>query len=157
MATSTVDGDAPKSSKPLLLAALLATGVLLAAGGGAAWYLSGRQPAAPAAPVTPPPIFVVVEPITVNLQANGRGRFLHTGITLRVADADSQARMAQYQPELRSRILTLLANRDGESLLTAQDKDRLAAEILESVNRPFADTLPPQQVTNVMFTAFVLQ
>ncbi len=161
MATSNSEAVAPRRSKtPLILIALLVA-ALLAASGLAAYLLlmrpSTATAASPVAAVAPPPIFVPLDPWTVNLQGDGRSRFLHVGLTLRVADKETQARMAEYLPEVRSRILTLLSNRDPATLATAEDKTRLAGEIIAAVNRPFAGGLPEQHVTNVMFTAFVLQ
>jgi flagellar FliL protein len=158
MATSTLPGDAPQSRSKLnlVLVALLALAVLTIAGGAAA-YLGRTQGSAAAAPAPAPPIFVTLEPVTVNLQSTGRSRFLHVGLTFKAEDAKSQARMTEYLPEVRSRLLTLLSNRDADSLLTPEDKNRLAAEILAAVNLPLAPTLPPQRITSVMFTAFVLQ
>ena len=159
MATSTPAADAPRSSnKTLLIAVALLATALLAAGGVAAWLVFARPAAAAAAaPVAPAPIFVPLDPWTVNLQGDGRSRFLHVGVTLKAADPATQARIAEYLPEVRSRVLTLLSNRDPATLATADDKARLAGEILAEVKRPFAASLPEQHVTNVMFTAFVLQ
>jgi flagellar FliL protein len=159
MATSSTQGATPRTSKTtVLLVALLAAALLALAGG--AYFLLARpagHAAAPGAPVAPAPIFVALDPMTVNLQAEGRSRFLHVGLTLKSADTESQARMAEYLPEVRSRILTLLSNRDPATLASAEDKARLAGEILAAVNQPLAAGLPAQRVTQVMFTAFVLQ
>lgn len=159
MATSTLAAEAPPSSnKTLLIALALFATALLAAGGAAAWLAFARPAeAAATAPAAPAPIFVPLDPWTVNLQGDGRSRFLHVGVTLKVADQATQGRIAEYLPEVRSRVLTLLSNREPASLATAEDKARLAGEILAEVKRPFASGLPEQHVTHVMFTAFVLQ
>ena len=158
MATNSPATGAPRSSKTLVLIVLLLA-ALLAAAGIAAYLLLWRPSAAPApaAPVAVAPIFVPLDPWTVNLQGDDRSRFLHVGFTLKVADKESQDRIAEYLPEVRSRILTLLSNRDPATLATPEDKARLAGEIQAAVNRPFAGGLPEQHVTSVMFTAFVLQ
>lgn len=159
MATSTPAADAPRSNKTLLLVALLVVAVL-ALGGGFAYVLLARPAVAASAPPAPPlpaPIFVAFDPWTVNLQGEGRTRFLHVGLTLKAADKATQDRINEYLPEVRSRILTLLSNRDAATLATADDKARLAGEIQAAVNKPFAGGLPEQHVTHVMFTAFVLQ
>jgi flagellar FliL protein len=157
MATSTPAADAPRSKKPLIVAALVV--VLLAAAGGAGYFFLAKPApaAAPAAPVAVAPIFVPLDPWTVNLQGDGHARFLHVGLTLKAADKATQDRIAEYLPEVRSRILTLLANRDPATLATADDKSRLGKEIAAAVNRSFAQGLPEQRVTDVMFTAFVVQ
>jgi flagellar FliL protein len=159
MATSTSTAAAPRSNKSLLIVLVLVAGALLAAAGVAGYFLLARAAAAgtPGAPVTPAPIFVPLDPWTVNLQGDGRTRFLHVGLTLKAADKATQDRIAEYLPEVRSRVLTLLSNRDPATLASAEDKTRLAGEIMAAVNRPFAPGLPEQHVTHVMFTAFVLQ
>lgn len=159
MATIANDAVAiPKKSKLGLILILLAA-ILAAAG--AAYYFTVMQnhgnSAAVAAPQPETPIFVALEPFTVNLQADDRDRFLHIGLTLKVADAKTQAQIIQYLPETRSRILSLLSNRDPAALVTAEDKNKLAAEILKALNKPLASSQPPQHITNVLFTAFVVQ
>jgi flagellar FliL protein len=157
MATITDDAvAAPKKSK-LGLILIVLTAALVAAG--AAYYFTRMQADSKtvAAPVPETPIFVALDPFTVNLQAEDRDRFLHIGLTLKVADAKTQAQIAQYLPETRSRILSLLSNRDPNSLVTADDKNKLAAEILKALNKPLASSQPPQHITDVLFTAFVVQ
>lgn len=127
---------------------------------GAAYYLgSNRSDAHPAAPVAvvEVPIFVALEPMTVNLQPNGRSRFLHVAVTLKMADPKSQGQVAQYLPEVRSRVLTVLSNRAADSLLTAEEKALLADDIMVALIQPFAPNLPPQKIASVMFTTFMLQ
>lgn len=156
MATMTTNAlAAPKKSKRVLILIVLTTALAVA---GAIYYLMHAQ-AQTKSSVTPPetPIFVALEPFTVNLQAEERDRFLHIGITLKVADARSQAQIVQYLPETRSRILNLLSNRDPNSLVTSDDKNKLASEVLKVMNKPLTKTEPPQRITNVLFTAFVVQ
>jgi flagellar FliL protein len=64
------------------------------------------------------PIFVALEPLTVNLQSEGRPRFLHVGMALKVRDEQAKAQIVEFMPELRSRLLMLLSNRPPESLVT---------------------------------------
>lgn len=155
MASSTPNVKTSKSRKFILLLALAALGIA-AAGGGAYAYLRGEYKAA--ATVAPPdPIFVALEPFTVNLQPNGRSRFLHVAMTLKVVDAKSQQQLTKYLPEVRSRVLTVLSNRQSEVLLTAEEKTQLADEIMAALNRPFAPDLAPSKIASVMFTTFMQQ
>lgn len=149
--------DGPRTrGRRTLLATLLALG-LLAAGGGA-YYVLGATPARAAAPKPPrKPLFVGVEALTVNLQSEGKPRFLHLGLSLKVNDEASRDRVAQAMPELRSRLLLLLSNRDPAALATPADKARLAEEIRTELNRPIGAGLPPQDIAAVGFSAFVVQ
>jgi flagellar protein FliL len=161
MATITLPAKTPTTSrKPTLKFVLLLialTALAAAAAAGATYYLSGQRHEAAAAPVMPAPIFVALEPITVNLQPNGRNRFLHVGVTLKLPDAKSQALVTEYLPEVRSRLLTVLSNRPSEALITPEDKAKLAAEIMASLNQPLVANLPSLKISSVMFTVFMLQ
>ncbi len=119
------------------------------------------KPANAAAPATveapAAPIFLAMEPFTVNLRPGGQGRFLHVGVTLKVRDAKSQAQINLYMPEVRNRVLMLLSDRSSETLVSPSDKAKLAEEVLVALNKPFVPNQPPQQISGVVFTAFVLQ
>jgi flagellar FliL protein len=162
MATITLPAKTPTTSrKPTLKFILLLVGLTAlaaAAAAGATYYLSSQRHAEAAGPVLPAaPIFVAVEPVTVNLQPNGRARFLHAGVTLKLPDAKSQALVAEYLPEVRSRLLTVLSNRASDALITPEDKAKLAAEIMASLNQPLVANLPSLKISSVMFTTFMLQ
>ena len=153
-------GNTGKRGRLLLIGA----GVLVVALGAGGFVLgsvlSNRQPAAPAAPaapVVPPPIFVPLDAFTVNLRSDDGDRFLHTGLSLKVADAATQARLAQYLPEARSRILLLLSARQPAELATVDGKRKLADDIRDTISKPFASGLPAQHVLDVLFTSFVVQ
>lgn len=156
MATSTPKEKTRKSSKLVLLVIALAV-LGIAAGAAAYFYLGGKKQPKETVALPTEPIFVALEPFTVNLQPNDRRRFLHVAMALKVADAKSQAQLAQYLPEVRSRVLTVLSNRESESLLSADEKSRLANEIRAALNQPFAPNLAPAKIASVMFTTFMLQ
>jgi flagellar FliL protein len=141
----------------LLSVALVA--VVAAAGGG--YYLMNQReaaaPAAPAAAVPEKPIFVTLEPLTVNVRSDGRPRFLHVGMALKVRDEQTKARITEFMPEVRSRLLLLLSNRPPESLVTTEDKARLAEEIRFELSRPLGAGIPPQEIASVSFNTFMVQ
>lgn len=152
---------APSSRSPKLLIAILSVVTLCALGGGGYFYLAANKQHAEAAPVVKPPekpIFLALEPLTVNLQqGEGRARFLHIGIALKMQDEKAKAQVVEFMPELRSRVLMLLSNRQPDSLLTTDDKSKLAAEILTALNVPVSKDMPPQGVSGVSFNTFVVQ
>ena len=110
-----------------------------------------------AAPVIEKPIYVTVEPLTVNLQGEGRPKFLHMGMALKVRNAQASAQLLEYMPELRSRVLLLLSNRTPDSLMSTDDRIRLAEEIRTELNRPLGENLPAQGVVSISFNTFVVQ
>jgi flagellar FliL protein len=104
------------------------------------------------------PIFVALEPMTVNLQSEGeRAKFVHLGVVLKVRDEKAKAQITEFMPELRSRILLLLSNRQPGSLMSPEDKSRLTDEIRAEFNRPLATGSPSQGVVSVSFNTFVVQ
>ncbi|MDP9878966.1 flagellar FliL protein [Variovorax boronicumulans] len=109
------------------------------------------------APVPEKPIFLLLEPLTVNLQSEGRSRFLQIGMALKVRDEQAKAQIVEFMPELRSRLLVLLSNRPPESLVTSEDKARLATEIHSALNAPLAEGLPELGIASVSFNSFVVQ
>jgi flagellar protein FliL len=158
MATSTEKASAPKSRMLRnVLLSLLALG-LAGAAGAAYYYLSSKAPhSAEAVVKVEEPIFVPLEPFTVNLQPNGRSRFLHVAVTLKMTDVKSQGQITQYLPEVRSRVLSVLSNREAELLATAEERAGLATAIMKALLQPLAPNLPPLKIASVMFTTFMLQ
>ena len=159
-APGTADATPAKKRKSGLLLALLALAIAAAGAAGGYYYYYFYYLSRPHTPVVEAPaapIFVALEPFTVNLVPGGRSRFLHVALTLKVGDAKSQALVAQYLPEVRSRVLTVLSNREGDALVAAADKAKLASDIMAALNQPFAANLPPPKIASVMYTAFMLQ
>ncbi|KDP85013.1 flagellar basal body-associated protein FliL [Cupriavidus basilensis] len=157
LTSSQADGNTSKRGRLLLILGVVLVAALGAGGFFLGNILSNRQPAAPAAPVVPPPIFVPLEAFTVNLKSDDGDRFLHTGLSLKVADAQNQARITEYLPEVRSRILLLLSAKQPPDLATVEGKRKLAQEIQNAISQPFAPNLPKQQILDVLFTSFVVQ
>lgn len=167
MATSTVSPNNPapaKVKKPkrrklttFLLVLLFIGCAAAAAGYFLSDYFKAGLTANAASKPAPDPIYIVLTPMTVNLQSNDRHRFLHVGVTLRVNDAKTQAFVTQYLPEITSRMQLVLSNRQSDFLITAEDKSKLAAEALDALNRPYGPGLPASKIASVMFPVFMLQ
>lgn len=150
-----IDSPRPRGRRALLLALL--TLALLAAGGASYYFLGTGRARAATAPKPRQPLFVGIEPLTVNLLSEGKPRFLHLGVSLQVNDEAARERISQAMPELRSRLLLLLSNRDPAGLATPADKMRLADEIRSALDRPVRTGLPSQGIAAVGFSAFVVQ
>lgn len=155
--TATAPAPAAAKSPKLLIGVVLA--ISLAALGVAGYAMTRTQHADSPKEVAAAekPIFITMEPLTVNLLAEGRPRFLHVGMSLKVRDEKAKAQVMEFMPELRSRALMLMSNRQPDSMMTAEDKTRLAGEIQTELNRPLSEGLPPQAVYGVSFNAFVVQ
>ncbi|MFG0231630.1 flagellar basal body-associated protein FliL [Achromobacter sp. 413638] len=114
--------------------------------------------APPTTPVAvPAPIFVPIEAFTVTLQNADTERIMHVGLTLRVNDEQTRTRLEKYMPEVRSRILMVLSSQSPTAVQTSQGKTDMANAIKQAVNRPFSPLPDGQYVTDVLFTAFVVQ
>lgn len=146
-----------KSKKKLfIIIGILA--VLLGGGGAGAWFMTRgddtHNEEAKAEPATAP-VFLALETFTVNLQSEEQ--FLQTDITLQVSDQAEVDAIKLHMPRVRSRLLSLLSSKHADELTTTQDKEKLAQEIMALVNQPFAAKGAPQQVSDVLFTSFVIQ
>jgi flagellar FliL protein len=152
MSTATVAGDAPvapKSGKKKLIIIVVAVVVLLAAaGGGALFFLKKKAHAddeasaedespAAVAKVDPkvPPVFVPLEPFTVNLADKEAERYAQIGVTFAVADSKVVDSIKVFMPAIRNNILMVLAHKTSAELLLRDGKDQLAAEILRETSR----------------------
>jgi flagellar FliL protein len=153
---------APKSgSKLILVLAALVLGAAAAAGG--TWYFLGSQntthkEAKKTDEPGKPPVFLVIEPFTVNLQPDGMGdQYLQIAFSLQVGDDKQLENLKPYLPQLRSRLLLLLSGKKASEISTVVGKNKLAEEILAQAKQPYVPGGSPQNVTNVFFTSFVIQ
>jgi flagellar FliL protein len=162
------DGSAAapkKKSMTKLLVIALALLAVVGGGAAAAWHFLGgeAEPLAKGAKPVPkvdmskPPVFISMEPFTVNLQSEGADQFLQITFTLQVPDRAQEDMIKQYMPQVRSRLLLLLSSRKASEITTAEGKKKLADDIIAQVKQPFAPSLPPQEISGVYFTSFVIQ
>lgn len=192
--------DAPKGGgNKKLIIILVAVLLLVLIGGGAAVMLLKKKPPAddeeggdaaaqheaPAAhaPVKPgtPPVFVPLDPFTVNLSDKDVDRFAQVGITLEVLDAKTADQIKAYLPAIRSNVLMVLSHKTSAELLTREGKEKLAREVLRESVRPMgielddedeedpaADTTVKKKkkkkkpavispITQVLFSTFIVQ
>jgi flagellar FliL protein len=166
--SNTETEELPAVKKPkkklLIIASLLM--LLLGVGGAGAWYVLDQSKDTPAASavagevkpeVIKPPVFVVLEPFTVNLQTDASEQFLQVSFTLQVADQSQVELIKLYMPQIRSRLLLLLSSKRAAEISTVEGKTKLSNEIIEQVKQPFSTGGAPQNVSNVFFTSFVIQ
>ena len=153
-----------KSGKRKLLIILIALIVVAACGVGGylVWHkMHGPADKAEAAKPTPPPapVFFALDTFTVNLinPDNDPDRVLYVGFTLRLPDQETSQRINDYLPEVRSRLLMLLSNQNAAALGNEQGKQELVKQIKAVLSPPLVPGQPPQKVTDVLFTAFILR
>ncbi|MBA4343807.1 MAG: flagellar basal body rod protein [Methylibium sp.] len=154
MATPPAAADAPPASggKKKLIIIIAVVLVLVLGGGVAAMLLLKKKPPAegeegeeaaaavhtPAATPKPgtPPVFVPLEPFTVNLADKDVDRFAQVGVTLEVVDAKFGEQIKAYMPAIRSNILMVLSHKTAAELLSLEGKQKLAKEINRESVRP---------------------
>lgn len=153
-------GGGKKKLMIIVLGAVLVAG----AGGGAAWFfLHGKSEEGPAEKHKPvakksaPPVFVPLEQFTVNLAAENGDQYLQTNITLQVAGAEQEELIKQNMPKVRSRLLLLLSSKKASELNTPEGKKTLATDIVKQINEPFEEKGAEQEVSDVLFTSFIIQ
>lgn len=78
-------------------------------------------------------------------------------MTLRLKDEATRARLNEYLPEVRSRLLLLFSRQNAAELSTEAGKQKLIAAIKETLAAPLVAGQPRQVVTDVLYTAFILR
>ncbi|MEN9890383.1 MAG: hypothetical protein RLY78_678 [Pseudomonadota bacterium] len=158
-APAAADAAPATGGKKKLIIMVVAGLLLLGAGVGAGMFLGKKkapaegeegadghgethaeQPAHDAPKVTRdpkhPPVFVPLDPFTVNLADRDADRYAQVSVTLELADAKVEAELKTYMPAIRSNILLLLSSRKAEHLITREGKEKLAQSILYASVRP---------------------
>lgn len=144
--------------------------LVLGLGGGAGWYFlhgSGDEAAEPAKKERTsskkkkkeehPPEFLPIEPFTVNLQPENGDQYLQVAFTLEVEGAEQAELIKTNMAKVRSRVLLLLSGKKASEINTVEGKQQLAGEILAAVKEPFDKHGDEQEVTDVLFTSFIIQ
>jgi flagellar FliL protein len=106
-----------------------------------------------------PPNYVPIDPFTVNLQPgeSGADQYLQLAFTLEVPSLEDVELIKNNNAKVRSRLLLLLSGKHAADINTPDGKKQLAAEILAQVKEPFEDKGSPQEVSDVLFTSFIIQ
>lgn len=177
-------GDqAPKKSKKLLII-ILGVVLLLVLGGGAAVFLlkkgddhgEDEEDAAETTHVKKKekkakeavhPVFVNLEPFTVNLLPESGDQYLQVSLSIEFEEPTAEHEVKAQMPKIRNNITLLLSGKKPSELLTKEGKEKLADELRDAVN----DVLEPPKrnkkgevvrseegpAKDVLFTSFIIQ
>lgn len=183
-ASSAAPEQAPAPAKPkskLLLILVIVLGTLVVAGAavGGTWFWLSRHNAEASDEEEPkaktakgekgkkekkekeaerkPPVFVTMEPYTVNLRNTGREHYLQVGLVLQAADGVAAEAVKANMPAIRSAVLLLLAAKTPEELAAPEGKEKLADEVLQRVIQPIPGMPPVKGVDRVLFSGFIIQ
>ena len=155
-----------KGKKKLIIIIAVAAIVLLGAGGGAFFMMKKMAAAAaeaeaeggdataahktaPAAAKKDPkalPVFVPLEPFTVNLADRNADRYAQVGITLEVEDNLTADQIKNYMPAIRNNILMLLADRTAAELMGRDGKFKLAERMRKETSRALGVEIEEEEV-----------
>jgi flagellar FliL protein len=150
---------APAGGKKKMMIMAIAAVLVLGLGGGSAWYFmkgSGDKAHKEVRKAVKPE-FVAVEPFTVNLQPENGEQYLQLQFTLQVAGPEQVELIKTNMARVRSRVLLLLSAKKASELSTPAGKVLLSNEIIAAVNDPFEAKGTPQEVSDVLFTSFIIQ
>lgn len=161
-APEAAEGAPVKSKKKLIIIVAAAVVLLAAIGGGAAFFLSKKNAGKDKEKehkeeVAKVPVFMPLEPFTVNLQSDSGDKYLQVSMTLQVESEEQASLIKANMPQVRSRLLLLLSSKEANDILSNEGKDKLVEEIIEKVSEPFTPKGEEQKVKGVFFTSFVVQ
>ncbi|PHM48282.1 flagellar basal body-associated protein FliL [Xenorhabdus miraniensis] len=150
-----------KRTNPIWMILLILIAVLGAAIGGYSWWTMSQSAnnSSEKTKVINAPVFMNLEPFTVNLidDEDHFDRVLYVGVTLRLSDEKTRQRLHDYLPEIRSRMLLLLSRQKATELAKDDGKMRLVAEIKQTLNPTLIPGESDQEITDVLFTTFILR
>ena len=81
------------------------------------------------------PVFVPLDPFTVNLADREAERYAQVGVTLEIEDAKTGDQIKAYMPAIRNNILMAIADRTAADLMGRDGKTKLAQRILRETSR----------------------
>lgn len=182
---------APKKKSKLLVIVAIAVVAVLIIGGGAAFLLMGKkathadeegdeatateEKAKKEHSTEAPPVFVKLDPpFTVKLQTETQDAYLQAQPELRVLDVHVGEKIKQYNPEIRHKVLLILAGKKASDFATPQGVQQLSNEMRVVINgilepspqrkkgkvaasEPGDLAGPDDPVQAVLFTSFIVQ
>lgn len=160
---ASVELEAPRPNRGKKWTLVVAIVVVLAAAAGAATqFLGGSVDDEQQTVRKRDPIFVSLEQFTVNLADEGGERFAQIGVTLEVADEQTDKALRGLLPSVRNSVLLLLSSKKSEELLTLEGKKLLASQIAAGAATELGwsatgDGEKPNPIVAVNFSHFIIQ
>lgn len=156
------EGEAAvKPKKKLLLFIIIGVLVLVLGGGGAAFFLmkkshseaeaeEGDEPPAKSAKAkkkkkdekVAPPVFTKLDPFVVKLQTEQQEAYVQAVPELKLLEAPIADQVKSFMPEIRHKVLLILASKKASELSNPQGMQVLANQIRVSINATLTGTDP---------------
>ena len=171
----------PKKSKKLLII-ILAVVLVLVLGGGAAAVLLLKggshgdedeevaeetvKPKKKDKKAEAPPVFVNMDPFTVNLVPETGDQYLQVVLSLELEDATAETGIKMQMPKIRNNITLLLSSKKASELMPKEGKEHLAEALKDEINSVIEPpkknkkgelVAPDGPVKSVLFTSFIIQ
>ena len=166
-AATAVDAAPPAKGKKKLII-IIAVALLVVLGGGAAALMmmkskasaaaeaeaeaeEGAEDAGPAKKTATKhdpkaaPVFVPLDPFTVNLADRNADRYAQIAVTLELNDPTLEAQVKLYMPAIRNNVLLAMADRTAEELLARGGKEKLAKRIVRETSRALGYEVAPEE------------
>lgn len=148
------EGEAPKKKSKMLVIIIAAVLVLVLGGGGAAFFLmkkkatdeeaeEGDEPPAKVAKDkkkkkkdehAAPPVFTKLEPFVVKLQAEAQEAYAQAVPELKLAEAPVADQVKIFMPEIRHKVLMIMAGKKASELTNPAGMQTLANQIRVTIN-----------------------
>jgi len=154
------EGEVPKKKSKLLLIIIIGVLVVVLAGGATAFLLMKKSAAdeeadeddGPPAKTAKakkkkdakatPPVFTKLDAFVVKLQTEQQEAYVQAVPELKLLEAPIADQVKNYMPEIRHKVLLILASKKASELGTPQGMQVLANQIREAINATLNDTAP---------------
>mgnify|MGYP001136977544 CR=1 FL=1 len=154
------EGEVPKKKSKLLLIIIIAVLVLVLAGGGLTFFLmkknaadaeaeEGDEPPAKTAKAKKkkkddhaPPVFTKLDPFVVKLQTEQQEAYVQAVPELKLLEAPIADQVKNFMPEIRHKVLLILASKKASELGNPQGMQALANQIRVAINATLTGTEP---------------
>ncbi|MDR2366119.1 MAG: flagellar basal body-associated FliL family protein [Zoogloeaceae bacterium] len=110
-----------------------------------------------------PPIFVALDPFTVNLAPapDDGDRYMQSVISLEVESLEADAAIKAQMPRIRNNAALIMSGKMASELMTREGKEKLAQEIRDEINNIVKPAKKGKAssgpVVSVLFTSFIIQ
>jgi len=110
-----------------------------------------------AAEPPPPAIYHTLEPIVVNINDNGRIRFLQAKMDVMARSQEVIDAVTQHMPRIRNELVLLLSSQTVESVSTPEGKEALRKAALERIQAVLQKEIGEPGVEDVFITSLIVQ
>jgi flagellar protein FliL len=157
-----VVAEAPpaKSRLPLILGSIVLLLVACLGAGGFYWWSHRGGAAAEEHKQVEkkPPVFVTLDPFTVNLLPESGDHYLQVGVVYQVAEDKTVDALKLYMPVIRNRILLLLSGKKPSDLAQVDGKQKLVMELVIAARESLPGEAGSERgIAGAFLSAFVIQ